>query len=131
MTPSEYVPGVCNIGRAEVALRKRTGWQGLALTLALWVLLDYFAAAPLWFLVLFLPSFVASVGFIQAKMHFCAAFGMRSVLNFGPQVGKTDTVMEAEFRVRDRKKALQIIAYSSLAGLIVTIVAWNVGRALH
>ncbi|HEX7573168.1 MAG TPA: hypothetical protein VF514_08730 [Bacteroidota bacterium] len=40
-------------------------------------------------------------------------------------------MMEADFRVRDRKKALQIITYSSLAGLIMTIVAWNAGRALH
>lgn len=129
MTPSEYVPGVCNIGRAEIALRKRIGWQGLALTLVLWGLLEYFAAGSLWFLVLFLPSFVASVGFIQAKMHFCAAFGMRSVLNFGPEVGKTDTVLQVEFRDRDRKKAIQIIGYSALVGVLVAVAAWYVRQA--
>ena len=131
MTHTEYVPGVCNIGRAEIALRQRIGWQGLALTLVLWGLMQYFALPPLWSLVLFPPSFVASIGFIQAKMHFCAAFGIRSVLNFGAQIGKTDTVMQAEFRAQDRKKALQIIGYSLLAAILVTIVAWNVGRILH
>jgi hypothetical protein len=66
------------------------------------------------------------VGFIQARMHFCAAFGMRGLFNFGSEVGRTDSALQAEFRAEDRKKALQIIVYSVLAGLIVASIAYFV-----
>jgi hypothetical protein len=33
------------------------------------------------------------------------------VCNIGPEVGKTDTVMQAEFRKKDRRKSLYILSY--------------------
>jgi len=126
---AEYIPGVCNIGRAEIALRRRIGWLGLALTIALWALIEFLPLSPPWCLLLFLTASVGSVGFIQAGMHFCAGFGLRSVLNFGPEVGKTDTVQQAEFRARDRRTAVRIFAYSALSGLLVTAAAWYLKQA--
>jgi hypothetical protein len=123
MDYSEYIPGVCNIGPAETAMRKRAGWVGLILTAVLWTVLASSKSNPLWYLFLFFPAAGSAIGFIQAKMHFCAAFGLKSLFNFGPEVGKTDTVLQAEFRALDRKKAWRIFGYSSLIGVLAAIVA--------
>ena len=56
-------------------------------------------------------------------MHFCAYFGFASLFNFG-DVGKTDSVGQAEFRAKDKKKAWQIVIYSVLIGLAVAIIAF-------
>lgn len=90
-------------------------------TVVLWLVLILFHVSAVWRVILFLPAFVAVAGFLQAYMHFCAAFGFRGVFNFGPKVGRVERV-EEDFRRRDRRRALQIIAYSILvAGLFVTI----------
>jgi hypothetical protein len=69
---------------------------------------------------------MAAAGYLQAHMHFCAGFGSKGLFNFGPEVGKTETVTQAEFRAKDRKKALQIIALSVFIGVVVAIVAYFV-----
>jgi hypothetical protein len=120
----EYIPGVCNIGHAEVKLRKAIGWIGLMITAALWIALKMAGVSAAWRLVLFLPATVAAIGFLQAAWHFCANFGLRGMLNFGPNVGKTERVQEAEFRRQDRRKALQIISLSMLAGAAVAVAAY-------
>lgn len=56
-------------------------------------------------------------------MHFCAYFGFASLFNFG-DVGKTDSVQQAEFRVKDRRKAWQIVMHSVLIGIAVAILAY-------
>jgi hypothetical protein len=120
----EYIPGVCNIGAAEIAQRRRFGWIGLAVTVLLWAVFAVFGAAAPWRLFLFLPSSMAATGFLQAVLHFCAGFGMKGLFNFGPEVGKTDTVEQAEFRRKDRAKALRIMGYSALIGTAVALVGF-------
>ena len=121
---SKYVPGVCNIGEAEIRKRKRGGWLGLMLTIALFAVLVYFGSPPIWRLILFVPSTFAAVGFLQARMHFCAYFAALGIFNFGEDTSKNDTVQQAEFRAMDRRKALQIIAYSVIIGAAVAVVAY-------
>jgi hypothetical protein len=116
---SEYVPGVCNIGPAEIRRRRHVGWFGAVLTVVLWGAFFLLRIPAPWRLLLFFPAAMSAVGFLQAVMHFCANFGMRGVFNFGPRVGKTDTVEQAEFRRKDRQKAAQIILYSCLIGITV------------
>jgi hypothetical protein len=120
----EYVPGVCNIGPAEIAQRRLFGWIGVVLTALLWAIFAVFGVAAPWRLFLFLPSGMAATGFLQAALHFCAGFGMRGVFNFGPEVGKTDNVMQAEFRRKDRARALGIMGWSALVGLVVALVGF-------
>lgn len=123
---NEYIPGVCNIGRAEVRQRKVIGWVGLAVTVGAWIACIVFQVAPAWRLALFVPASIAATGFLQAAWHFCATFGVLGLSNFGPNVGKTDTVEQAEFRRQDRRTALKIIALSLLAGVAVAGVAYFV-----
>ena len=55
-----YTPGVCNIGPAEIAMRKRAGWIGLAVTVLTWFALEHFGANPYWRLLLVLPASMAA-----------------------------------------------------------------------
>ena len=125
MTASaEYVPGVCNIGSAEIRRRRQSGWIGLATTVVLWGIFLVLRVPAPWRLFLFLPAMIGATGFLQAALHFCAGFGMRGVFNFGSEVGKTDTVEQAEFRRKDRRKANQIGLYSALVGIVVAVAGF-------
>ena len=122
MTKGEYQPGVCNIGSAEITRRILSGWIGLGATVILGALLLLFQVPTLWRLSLFVPAFFAATGFLQGLMQFCAGFGMRGIFNFGAQVGETELVEQAEYRRKDRQKALQILAYSALIAIVLTTV---------
>ncbi|MGE3243635.1 MAG: hypothetical protein AB7I57_21370, partial [Pirellulales bacterium] len=117
--------GVCNIGRAEVRQRWRIGWIGLAATVGAWITCSLLGVAPAWRLALFVPASIAATGFLQAAWHFCATFGVLGRSNFGPTIGHTDTIEQAEFRRQDRRTALKIIALSLLAGAVVAAAAYD------
>jgi hypothetical protein len=121
---SEYIPGVCNIGPAETRMRRMAGWAGLCATVLLWALFFVFRVPAAWRLFLFFPAVMSAIGFLQAAMHFCAAFGVMGVFNFGPNVGKTDSIEQAEFRKKDRQKALVIILYSCLIGMTAAMAGY-------
>ncbi|MFH0848992.1 MAG: hypothetical protein V1857_05775 [archaeon] len=121
---AEYQPGVCNIGPAEIAKRKQVGWVGTGATAILWLTLMVFHISRVWRLTIFIPATVAAIGLLQGYLHFCARFGFRGVFNFGPQVGKTETVEQAEFRRKDRQKASRIVAYSVLIAAILTALSF-------
>ena len=114
---NEYVPGVCNIGPAEIRRRMTAGWFGLGATLLVWAACILLRVPQAWRLLLFFPAAGAAVGFLQAAMHFCAAYGLLGVFNVAAAAGKTDTIEQAEFRRTDRNKAFQIILLSALIGL--------------
>lgn len=122
-TQDKYVPGVCNIGPAEIKKRKQAGWTGLIATILLWAAFLWFDVPAAWRLTLFIPAMMSATGFLQAYTHFCAYFGFASLFNFG-DVGKTDSVSQAEFRAKDRRKAWQIVIYSILIGLAVALVGY-------
>ena len=125
-TKSQYIPGVCNIGRAEIRQRWIAGWIGVAASVLLLAILVLFKTAVAWRLLVFFPATLAAVGFLQAAWHFCAKFGLGGVFNFGPDLGQTDTVEQAEFRKKDRRTALLIMGLSLLIGLAVAAAAYFV-----
>ncbi|CAG0981801.1 hypothetical protein METP1_01816 [Methanosarcinales archaeon] len=123
-TKNQYIPGACNIGKGEVNRRIQGGWFGLIVTIFLYGFLVYLGAPRPWRLVIFIPAMMAAVGFLQARMRFCAYFGMHGVFNFSLEAGKTEIVGQAEFRAMDRRKALQIIIYSVGIGALVAAAAY-------
>jgi len=123
-TKQEYIPGVCNIGPAEINKRRQGGWLGLGATLLLWIAFWFFHVPAAWRLLLFFPAAMSATGFLQAALHFCAGFGMLGVFNFGSEVGKTETVEQVEFRHKDQRKALQITLYSVIIGIAIAIAGF-------
>lgn len=124
---STYTPGVCNIGPAEIARRKRSGWLGLIGLIALWALLILLGADRLWYLLVLFPAAMAAAGFLQTYLHFCAAFGLKGVYNIMKPAGQTEAVELKEMRAKDRRKALQIAAGSAIIGLAAALLAYGSG----
>lgn len=124
MSTDVYVPGVCNIGPAEIRSRRNAGYAGLAITIILFITFYIAPVAPAWRLLIFLPGALAASGFLQARLHFCAHFGMRGLFNFSDDLNKQESVDQAEFRRKDQRRAISIIAGSALFGTVVALIAY-------
>lgn len=123
MEKNTYIPGVCNIGPDEIKRRIRSGWIGLTATAVLWAVFIWFDTPPLWRLTLFIPAMMSATGFLQAYTHFCVYFGFANLFNFG-DVGKTDSVSQAESRSKDRKKAWKITLLAIFIGVAVALIGY-------
>ena len=70
---NQYIPGVCNIGRAEIKQRLLIGWLSLAACVVFAVAFVVFQVPHVARLILFFPASLAATGFLQAAWHFCAS----------------------------------------------------------
>ncbi len=120
--PVEYQPGVCNIGPAEIARRRRAGHVGFVATIVLFAVLVAISAPPIARLVLVIPAAVSASGYLQASLKFCAGFGARGIFNFD-QVGTTAQVDDAAARALDKAKANRIGLASFAIGILVALIA--------
>jgi hypothetical protein len=126
ITPPEiqaaYEPGVCNIGPAEIARRRRAGHIGLIATVALLAALMLLDVHPLVRLALIVPATISASGYLQAMLKFCAGYGQLGVFNLGP-LGTTTTITDADALARDRRRARQIGFASFAIGVSVGLFA--------
>lgn len=114
-----YVPGTCNLGKAEIRRRQFVALIGALLTL---VSFDGLLAADApntarWSL--FAPLMVFSVGFIQSRKKFCLAYGLMGTFNLG-KLGDMTRVQSEEDRLADRKTAISIFLQSALLAVALT-----------
>jgi len=119
---NEYIPGKCNIGEAERKLRRRSGYLSIAVACIFLIFLYSVQAAHLVRVFLFLPLFIATISFLQDRFHFCAEFGILGVYNFGEIFNRLSHPNKKEFVEKDRRRALQIILYSIVIALLVTLL---------
>lgn len=120
--PAGYQPGVCNIGPAEIARRRRAGHVGLVAAVGLFAALVAIDAPSIARLAVALPAAVSASGYLQARLKFCAGFGSQGVLNFD-DVGTTQRIADDAARAADRRRATQIGLASGAIGLAVGVVA--------
>jgi hypothetical protein len=121
---SEYQPGVCNIGPAEIARRRRAGYAGLAAAATVAAVL-LVSGAPAWSrLAVAAPVSAALSGFIQARCKFCAGYGLAGLQNMG-RLGAEQRVEDDAARRADRARALQINVASIVGGLLVAVAFWR------
>jgi hypothetical protein len=118
----QYVPGSCNIGPDEIALRRRVGHAGLAVTAALGAALLRSDLHPAWRLTLAVPAAGAASGYLQARQRFCANFGWRGVYNFD-RLGQERPVTGDHTQTDDRRRAWKITAASAAIGVGAALVA--------
>lgn len=118
-----YVPGVCNIGSAEIRRRRRFGHFALAATIAAALILTALAAPVAAFLLVGLLAAAAAEGYLQAYLHFCAGFASRGLYNLGPVAGQTTQIASPEARLVDRAQARRISLLAGEIGLLVGLVA--------
>lgn len=113
-----YQAGVCNIGPAEMARRRRSGYAGVVVALVLAAVLVLIDAPSVTRLLVALPLSAGFSGFIQARLRFCANYGWRGIRNLG-EIGDARRVDEATSHATDRRRSLEIFGVSALAGVSV------------
>ena len=116
----EYRAGACNIGPEEIAQRRRMGLLFLAIATGLAIVLVA-VDAPAWLRIAIWPPLAAAFTTLeQVRRRFCVAFGIAGVRNFGPEVGRAQRIEDGEARAGDRRTALFMVIYSSLAAAVLT-----------
>jgi len=116
-----YIPGTCNLGKAEVRSRQFVALVGLILSATSFIGLVV-ADAPngaRWSL--FVPLMVFAVGFVQSRKRFCLAYGFMGTFNLG-RLGELSRVQSPEDRRADRKTALTILFQSAVLAIVATAV---------
>jgi hypothetical protein len=115
----DYRPGACNIGPAEIARRRRIGLLQLGAALGLAAVLVVIDA-PAWARLGVWPLLAgAFITLEQVRRRFCVAFGMAGVRNFGP-LGHPERVEDDRARAADRRAAIVLATYCSVAAAVVT-----------
>jgi hypothetical protein len=114
-----YIPGTCNLGKAEVRSRQIVALVGLVASLILATGLIASSAPQASGLTLFAPLMVFAVGFIQSRRKFCLAYGLAGTFNFG-KLGQISKVANPEDKAADRKTALSILAQATALALGLT-----------
>lgn len=116
-----YVPGTCNLGKAEVRRRQFVALLGLFLSTSTAIgLIGSNAPASARF-GLFVPLMVFSVGFIQSRKKFCLAYGFMGTFNLG-KLGDISRVQSPEDRKADRKTALTILLQAAALAFLLTLI---------
>ena len=119
MSNTQYQPGLCNIGGAEVARRKQVAQFGGALYLIfslIFIIKNYSLSLTA---VIFLPAMIFAVGFIQSRRKFCLAFGLMGTFNF-QRVGTLTKIEDRESLAADRRTALTILLQALGLALALT-----------
>ena len=114
-----YIPGTCNLGKAEVRSRQIVALVGLVTTLILATGLIASSAPQASGLTLFAPLMVFAVGFIQSRRKFCLAYGLAGTFNLG-KLGQISKVANPEDKAADRKTALSSLAQATALALGLT-----------
>jgi len=120
MSATEYIPGTCNIGKAEIRQRQVVALIGLLLSVSSLIGFISTHASANVRLGIFLPLTIFSIGWVQSRKKFCLAFGFMGTFNFA-RIGKMSKVVDKASLAADRKTAA-IILLQSLA-LSATLTA--------
>ena len=123
MSVSEYVPGTCNIGKAEIRQRQVVALIGLFLSVSALIGFISTKASPSIRLGIFLPLTIFSVGFVQSRKKFCLAFGFMGTFNFA-RLGKMSKVVDKASLAADRKTAAIILLQSLGLAAILTVAVY-------
>ena len=115
-----YIPGTCNLGKAEVRSRQIVALVGLVASFILATGLIASSAPQASGLTLFAPLMVFAVGFIQSRRKFCLAYGLAGTFNLG-KLGQISKVANPEDKAADRKTALSILAQATALALGLTV----------
>ena len=114
-----YIPGTCNLGKAEVRSRQVVALVGFVISLILAIGLIASSAPQASGLTLFATLIIFSVGFIQSRKKFCLAYGLAGTFNLG-KLGQISKVANPEDKAADRKTALLILAQATALALVIT-----------
>ncbi len=116
-----YHAGQCNIGPVEIKRRLRIGYIGLILMIVFILFAEYYQVPKVWKLFIFLPAFYCLSGFIQARKKFCYVYGYQGLMSFKGRKSLSKVKENSDLH-RDRKNAIEIIAYIFIGSTVITLL---------
>ncbi len=112
---------MCNINTAEIAYRRKAMWFGVVLTLLLFVVMVALGLPVLLRLVLFVPIFIAVIGYLQSKNRFCVSYAASGKQN-AAEGSKSATAVDAAAHAADTRKARIMNTQAALVSLAFTLI---------
>ncbi len=119
----DYVAGACNIGPWEIRRRRTTAIAAFIGAGALFALLVAIGAPPWTRLVLLLPLWGGAISWLQARRHFCVAYAMGGLANFGDGDAARRSVVDPVQRAADRRATVLLVRDAFLLAIGPTVVA--------
>ena len=123
MSSTDYIPGTCNIGKAEIRQRQIVALIGVFLSISSLVGFISTSASPSVRLGIFLPLSIAAIGWVQSRKKFCLAYGFMGTFNFAG-IGKMSKVVDKSSLKADRKTAAIILGQSLGIAAVLTAVVY-------
>ena len=123
MSSTDYIPGTCNIGKAEIRQRQIVALIGVFLSASSLVGFISTSASPSVRLGIFLPLSIAAIGWVQSRKKFCLAYGFMGTFNFAG-IGKMSKVVDKSSLKADRKTAAIILGQSLGIAAVLTAVVY-------
>jgi hypothetical protein len=114
-----YIPGHCNIGEAEIRRRKKIGYQGLWMTLVVFLLLEITDARRIYRAFVFPFLFYALSGFVQARHHFCYLYGWKGIFSITGRK-QFEKVQDPKKLRSDRITAVIIVVMVTFGSVLLT-----------
>lgn len=112
-----YRPGTCNIGAQEKRMRILVGVVFGLVSIAWLAFMGWKASAYL-----FIPLFISSLGFVQARQNFCVAYGLAGKYSMN-EFGHSKDVKNSDARNKDVNHSLVLIFFSAVIAAGLTLAA--------
>jgi hypothetical protein len=124
----KYVPGVCNIDSKGRKMRAAFGIVAIVISMSLSLFLQSWAISPYWQLLIVLPLWAGFNGLWQARYSFCVGNAAKQQFEIG---GKIEKITGTEDIAKDKKKAMQINAYSLVSAILLSIALFAISSMLR
>ena len=118
---SSYIPGMCNINQAEIAYRRKAMWIGIGISVAMLAIM-FIAGIVVWVrILLFIPVFIAVIGYLQSKNKFCVAYGASGKQNATDGNETAEDVIDETAKQADKRKARTMNLQAAMISLAITL----------
>lgn len=119
---SGYVPGACNLGRAEIAQRRRVGALGIVGAIVAAAVLLAVGADPILRALVFVPLAGGFIGLIQARERFCMGYALAGMYNVTDAMGTPSRVTDGAARRADMRHAVVVLAKATIPAALITLL---------
>lgn len=123
MSETYYTPGVCNINPEEVRNRKQAFYIGSAAAVSLLGILLILDVSAVVGLLIFLPAWVAAIGYVQSKYKFCVGFAGAGKYSSGSKLGQIANVDKKRNYLADKFRAKQLNRQAQIYGALAALAA--------
>lgn len=117
-----YIPGVCNIGEKEISIRRFFFLINAFFTVNYFMILTILRPAVVFYIPFFILLFFTIINFLQYRFKFCVKFAAFGAYNFSDKTSEQEKIMNLEFLIKDRIKAIKMLLIAFVSTVIISSV---------